>query len=673
MKLLMGLNVGGSFTNTAVYSEEGIKVAKVPSYKEDLPRILSESLQKLNVELDKVTSLIISFPLAMHPVLARNGAKAGLLCTEGFKDSLDIQEGRKPYVLRGQQDKIMSLIRRRHRREINERIDPDGNIMIPLDMSQVAKAVDELVNKGVESIAVCFIYSFVNNVHEVTVRDYIKKKYPQVDVCISSDVAPIIGEFRRMSTTAVDAYVSPKVKNSVNEINDYLAKKRLSSPLLFLQSSGGVTTSEAVKERVVQLMWSCPVGGVMGAINFFCKDYKDLITLDIGGTTTDVCLIKDGKPPMIMESKVDEYLLQFPIIDITSVPIGGNSIVWNDPFGALMVGPNSTGSEPGPACFDKGGEEATVTDALLLLGMYPLQFLGGQMKLNFNNAKKALGVLAKERKTSEEAVAESIYQLFTGKISHAISALMRKKGYDSRDFTLVAYGGAGPAHGLTVAQELDIKRVIIPPHPGAFCGLGLLTIDLVHELAQSYFTLLENADTKRISDTLAKLEKEAFNLLEKEGMKKEDITITKMADIRYMNQVTELSVALPPKERYDDLNLFSSSFHRMHQSIYGFSFEEDPVELTVLRVRGVGKLPTMTLQKIEKTKDDLKKAIKGERNVFFPLLGRKTTKVIDRKLLLGGHRISGPSVVEEDTSTTVIPSNIEAEVDDYGNIMITLK
>lgn len=354
MPTSIGLNVGGTFTNTVAYSDKGVQLAKVPSYANDLPRILDESIQKLGLDMKEVTSFVISFPLAMHPLLARKGAETGLICNEGYIDTLDIQEGRKPYVLRAQQSKIYPLIKRRNRREISARMDPDGNEIVTLNMGQVAKAAEELViGRGLKSIAICLLYSYVNSAHEVKVRDYICEKYPNVEVCISSEVSPIIGEFRRMSTTAVNAYVNPKVRSSIDEIQKHLLKKGLNVPLTFLQSSGGVITAEAAKERVVQLMWSCPAGGVMGARNLY-YDSKDIITFDMGGTTTDVCLIKDGEPPFVTESKISEYLLQFPVIDVKSESLGGGSIAWADPWGALNIGPDSSGLEPGPACYDRG-------------------------------------------------------------------------------------------------------------------------------------------------------------------------------------------------------------------------------------------------------------------------------------------------------------------------------
>jgi len=670
MSVLMGLNVGGTFSNTIVYSKDGIQIAKVPSYKGDLTRVLEESLRKLKLNLKEVSSLVISFPLAMHPVLDRSGAKAGLLCTEGFMDSLDTQEGRKPYVLRAQQDKIIALIKRRYRREISARIDPDGNVITALDMDQVAKAVDELAGKGIESIAICFLFSFVDNTHEVMVRDYIRGKYPHIDVCISSEVSPIIGEFRRTSTTAVNAYVSPRVRRAIDEISNYLTQKGLTSTPTFLQSSGGVTTAEMAKEKVVQLMWSCPAGGVMGAIKSF-GHYKDLITLDIGGTTTDICVIKEAEPPIIMESKVDEYLLQFPVIDITSIPLGGGSIVSVDPFGALMIGPRSAGSEPGPACYDQGGEEATVTDANLFLGICSAELAGGEVKLSVDKAKTVVETLAGELRCPEREVAESVYRLSSDNIFHAIAAQVRKRGYDPRDFTLVAYGGAGPTFALDIAKELRVKRVIIPPHAGAFSGLGLLTIELGHEFVRSYFTFIQDADLSKINNIFSELEKRAREILKSEKIREEDISILKMADMRYVNQTTILSVVMPDQGHYQNLALFSSGFHKMHHERYGHSFEKDPVELVALEVRGIGRIPAMKPEKIEKTKGRLGKTMK-QREILFPLEGKKMAQVVDRNLLRAGDKISGPAAIEEKTCTTVIPSGFEAEVDEYGSIVVMI-
>ena len=669
---LIGLNVGGTFTNTVAFSEEGLQIAKVPSYRGDLTKILDESLEKLDVELDKDTSMVVSFPLAMHTVLERSGVKAGLITTEGFSDSLEIQEGRKPYVLNGQQDRIVPLIRRRHTKGVSERIDPDGKVLVPLDMQQLSKAVQELVDSGVKYIAICFLYSFCNDEHEIMARDFIKKKFPEVGVCISSEVAPIMGEFRRMSTTAINAYVSSKVNASVQEIDDFLKRKGLPSNPLFLQSSGGVITSDAVKEGAVQLMSSCPAGGVMGAVNFFGKDYKDIITVDMGGTTTDVCLIKDGKPPLILESKVDDYLLQIPVIDIPTISIGGGSIARNDDFGALMVGPEGTGSEPGPACFGKGGNEATVTDALVVMGMYHDKFSGSGVSLDASRAKKVVAKIAQERNVSEEKLVEEIYRLYTSKVAHTLGTIMRKAGFDARDFTLVAFGGSGPAHCAYIAQELGVKRMVIPAHAGSFSGIGLLTIDFVHELGRSYFTILENADGQKIENIFIDLEKKAVALLRKEGVEDKDISITRMADLRYINQVTELGVVLPRDKILTDKSILSSAFHQMHDDIYGFSYPEDPTEMTILRVQAVGKIPTINPQKIDKGNGDLKVAIKNEREVLFPFRGKVNAKVIDRNLLRGGDKISGPAIIEEDTSTTVLPPEMEAEVDDYGNIVISI-
>ncbi len=671
MSLLVGLNVGGTFSNTIVYSKDGLQVTKVPSYKGNLTRVLEESLQKLNLNLKEVSSLVISFPLAMHPVLDRSGAKTGLICTEGFIDSLDTQEGRKPYVLRAQQDKIVALIKRRHRREISARIDPDGNVVSPLDMDQVTKLVDGLVSKGVDSIAICLLFSFVDPTHELLIRDYIRKEYPHIDVCISSEVSPIIGEFRRMSTTAVNAYVNPKVRRAIDEISNYLTKKGLVSAPTFLQSSGGVITAEMAKERVVQLMWSCPAGGVMGANKFF-GHYKDLITLDIGGTTTDICVIKDSEPPIIMESKVEEYLLQFPVIDIISIPLGGGSVTSVDPFGALMIGPRSAGSEPGPACYDQGGEEATVTDANLLMGMCPSELAGGEVKLKIDKAKKVLGSVAGELGCSESEMAENIYRLSSDNIFHAIAAQVRKRGYDPRDFTLVAYGGAGPTFALDIAKQLGVQRTIIPVHAGAFSGLGLLTIELGHELARSYFTFVQDANLSKINNIFSELEKKAREILRAEKIKEGDVSILKMADMRYVNQTSILSVMMPNQEYYQDLSLFSAGFHRMHFERYGHSFEKDPVELVALKVRGIGRIPAMKPERIERTKGDFRKTIK-QREILFPVEGKKMAQVVDRNRLRAGDKISGPAAIEEKTCTTVIPPGMEAEVDEYGSIVVTLR
>ena len=338
----------------------------------------------------------------------------------------------------------------------------------------------------------------------------------------------------------------------------------------------------------------------------------------------------------------------------------------------MNICPRSAGFEPGPACYDKGGEEATLTDALLLLGIYPESFLGEKMKLNTAEAKKAIGVVAEAHKSSEEAAAESIYRLANDIIFHYIDGQLSKKGYDPRDFTLIAYGGAGPACAPYVARELQAKRVIIPPYAGVFTGLGLLTIDLVHDMVRSYLTFVHLADLKKINDIFSTLEKEAWNILKAEHVKDEDITLVKMADTRYFNQSNIISVTLPQQESYQSLDLISSSFHQMHHKLYGHSFEEDPVELVALKVRGIGKLPTLKLEKIEKTRGDFKQAVKGQREVLFPLLGKKVSQVIDRSLLLAGDKIPGPAIIEESVCTTVIPPDMQAEVDNYGNIVINL-
>ncbi|HEX7927212.1 MAG TPA: hydantoinase/oxoprolinase family protein [bacterium] len=691
----LGIDIGGTFTDGAMVNEATgelsiVKVLTTPANPADgFMEAVERAQAKGGVAPEAVKLLVHATTIATNALIEGNTAKLAMLTTDGFRDVLEIGYQISPKLYDIYQAKPKPLVQRRYSFGIKERLDAAGKVLTPLDEAAIRKAIRTMKAAGIEAVVVCFLHAYINPVHERRAAAILRKEFPEAHLSVSSEVCPEFREFPRASTAAVNAAVMPVVSRYVDDLQRRLKARRIGAPFYIMQSHGGVMSANVARRKPVYMVESGPAAGVIaaGALAAQCG-FRNVISFDMGGTTAKVGLVQDGRPRLSTEYEVGShavtplgegkgsgYPVRTQVIDLVEVGAGGGSLAWIDGGGSLRVGPRSSGAVPGPACYGRGGTQPAITDANLALGrLDPAFFLGGELRLDVAAAQRALTEhVAKPLGLDVHAAAHGIVEIANAGMMGAMRLVSVQRGYDPREFALVAFGGAGPLHANALAQELGVPTVLVPPSPGVASAVGLLMTDIRHEYVATRRLRLADADPAQLSKAFTEFEGEANGLLAQERDAWESVSLVRTADLRYQGQSHELQVTLPPGTLgAAEMARAKQQFEEAHLRAYGYIAQDDPIELVNLRLAAIGRLPMLPRKPVpEADHPDATRALKGHRDVWFAGLTDATScPVYDRYRLRAGDAMPGPAVVEEMDSTTIVLPGWVASIDAHGNLLL---
>lgn len=679
------VDTGGTFSDFVVFDEQTgrYRILKVPSTPDDPARAVLDGLDRLAAEgvpSNEVTFFSHGTTVATNALLEGRGARTGLAVTRGFRGIYETMEQSRPFGsalfdLAYQKPGLLAPESRTV--EIVERIDARGAVRAPLDDSSVAEAIAALEAEDVEAVAICFLFSFMNPDHERRTADAFKAAHPEWWVTTSSSLLPQIREYFRLSTTVVNAYVSPVLGRYVERLERELDARSVARGRRFtMQSNGGSSPFTSTADRAVSTILSGPAGGVTAGVALArAAGIENIITFDMGGTSCDVALIQRGQPIITDRSKVDERHIAVPMLDINTVSAGGGTLAFVDELGALHVGPRSAGASPGPACYGRGGTQATVTDADVVLGyLNPGSLLDGALEVDASLAERAVqeGV-AQPLGVDLLRAADGIVRIVNVKMAEAIKAISTERGFDLRDFTLVPFGGAGPVHACQIALDMNIPRVLVPPSPGATSALGLLMSDVKHDYLRSRLCDVEELAPAEANAIFDELVAQGKAQLAAEGFDESEQQFRFFMDMRYAGQGYENPVPIDrlPLTR-EDLRRYRARFDDIHRQCHGHAAPGQPVEIVNYRVEGIGLVPRVELARLEPATGPADEALVGHRAALFSSLSDRPmdVPVYARERLRAGHRFAGPAVVEQYDATTVVCPEQVVDVDELGNLLV---
>ncbi len=675
-RMEIGVDTGGTFTDFVCYrAGEPTRILKVPSTPDDPSRAVLDGLRQLLDLADAAPDEIIRFvhgtTVATNAVLERKGACTGLLTTRGFRDVLEIGRQLRTAIYDLELDPVtpVFLAPGARRVEVSERMSAGGEVIVPLDEDAVVAAAERLVAEGCESIAVAFLFSFLNPDHERRAKAMIEEKYPSLALSLSSEVDPAFREYERTVVTAFDAYTKPVLSRYLSRMAAQLSRTGVRAPLQVMQSRGGVSAASTAMQRPVRLFLSGPAAGVVGGGDAARESgIHDVITLDIGGTSCDIALITGGKPLVRPEGMIDGYPVRVPMVDVNTIGSGGGSIAWIDAAGGLRVGPKSAGAAPGPACYARGGHEATVTDASLVLGfLNPGYFAGGSLQLDIERARDAIASqVASPLGLSVAQAALGIHRVANAQMAEAMRLVSIRQGFDPRDFALVALGGAGPVHAVPLAEELSMATVVVPGHPGVLSAKGLLSAPVEHEVAVGFPRDLADLTVQEMRAILNELDERCEALMAGEDVTPDEVRVTYAADVCYVGQSHYLEVPVD-LSKPEPLAAVYQHFMQIHEQVFGYS-TPSPARLVNLRAvhqaRG-GELETP----VAAASADIN-PMQTEREVILDG-GAVRVPVYERTTLPVGQRFAGPAIVEQTDTTTVVHPDWGGEVVAGGNLILT--
>jgi N-methylhydantoinase A len=678
MPLIVGVDVGGTFTDVYAYEAESRRhhIFKLPSTPAGPQRAIIDGVDAVcnqsGLKQDGLRRLEHGTTVATNALIQKKGAKVALITTRGFRDLLELQRQVRPHMYSLQLDYPTPLVPRELRFEVTERVTADGEILRPLDHKELDLAVRQVVESGVEACAVCFLFAFLRPEHEREVRDRLLKAAPGLFVSLSSDVQPEFREYERLSTTVLNAYLQPVVSRYFDGLVSDFSITAPGAAIGVSSSRGGLMSVGRARDLPIRTALSGPAAGIMGAIHVARLAQRPyLVTLDMGGTSADVCLIQNYNAGIAFSRRVADFPVRLPMVDIDTIGAGGGSIAWFERDGAIKVGPISAGADPGPACYGKSGSDATVTDANLVLGRLSPNLIGGRMKLNEAAAQRALRPIADRLGFTIEKAAHGIISIVVSNMVRSIRSVSVERGHDPRKFTLFAFGGAGPLHATEVARSLAISEILVPPEPGILCAQGLVVSNLAEDFVRTDRLALEEGNRSRVEGHVSELAQQANAWFQKEGIEAVNQLFEITLDLRYVGQNFELplrlnGVALPS---FDDLRRM---FFKLHEFSYGYSNPADPVEMVNLRLAARGRLKFDEPQRTVPSSVGLATPV-DERHIWFEAGKKALAKVFERSALRPGHTISGPAVVEQlDTTTLIFPGDI-ARVDQADNLLIGVK
>lgn len=671
-KYRVSADIGGTFTDLVFYDPEtGVYLeGKMLTTPHDRSDAVIAGIGEKIIDYTNIEFFVHGTTAGLNAFLERKGERVALLVTEGFRDVYEIARGNRPGLYDLRYRKPQPLIGREDIFEVKERMMANGETLLPVDEESVAAAAEKIAAGSYTSIAVCLINGYENPAHELDIERLLQKYLPGRPVSLSHRVAREWREYERTSTTVINAYIAPIVQKYLETLETRMSGKMFQKRVHVMQSGGGVITAEIAKSVPIQTLMSGPVGGAVGTQSLSSLlGYPNLIGVDMGGTSYDVSIVVDGRPDISSEVSLEGFPILVPMVKIYTIGAGGGSIAWIE-AGGMRVGPMSAGADPGPACYGRGGSQPTITDANTALGrLVPDGFLGGGMKLDKTAAEKAIEPLANRLGMNVTETAEGICAIADAKMADAIRQLTVRKGIDPRNFVLVAFGGAGPMHACSTADELEIKRVLVPVMPGIFSAWGMLQSDIRQDLSRTMQCGLSNADVEKIRMKFDEMTDEAMALLERQHITRDQAEFVRSADMRYLGQEYTVRVSFEGEiVDVEAIETLKETFHSFHAQIYGHNNPEGEVEIVNLRLVGLGRLDKIPRAKSAKFSSDPPEPIKRQRAIFSG--NEHDTAIYSRKSLLSGQSFFGPAIVEELTATTVVPPGWEARVDEYDNIMI---
>jgi N-methylhydantoinase A len=685
MSVRLAIDIGGTFTDATLIDEEtgGVAIAKVLTTPSDPSEGFMQAVERAladgGVQAAQVSFVVHATTVATNAIIEGTIARSGFVTTDGFRDLLEIARQVRPTLYDTQFEKAAPLVPRDRAVVVRERLGPAGEVLLALDDDSVREAAAILRREEVESVAVCLLHSYVNPEHEQRVGAILAEELPGVPISLSAEVAPEFREYLRASTTVINAVIRPVVERYLERIESRLAHAGIAAKLLVMQSSGGVFGSAAAAAKPVFMVESGPAAGVIAAAYLGeTLGRPDILSFDMGGTTAKVGLIQGGRPSVTKDYNVggragagigglslSGYPVRTPVVDLVEIGAGGGSIAWVDSGGLLRVGPRSAGADPGPVCYRRGGTEPTVTDANVVLGrLNPGYFLGGEMGLDVEGARNAIEErCAKPLGLDVTKAAYGIVEIANAAMVNALHLISVQRGYDPRDFVLVGFGGAGPVHANAIARDAEMPTLLIPRSPGLFSATGLLTTDLKRDAAVTIMRRLDEVDDAEVESVFAELERAGREELRREGLADDRIEFVRQIDLRYVGQSYELTIPAG--------DALLERFHAEHDRVYGFAAPAEPVELVSLRVASVGRIdkpPARTLEAGAAPQP------KEHRDVYFAETdGYADCPIYDRYALPAGARLTGPAVIEEFDSTTVVHPGFAVTVDETGNLIIERK
>ena len=686
----IGVDVGGTFTDIVLVGEDGTlfvkKLSSTPGHYDDaiIDGVIS-ILNEAGVLANQVKELCHSTTAATNAVLERKGAKVGLITTRGFRDVLELRRLRVPTLYDLFYTPPEPLVPRYLRLEVDERVSAEGKVLKSVDLKEVGRIVNDLVNEGVDSVAICLINSFTNPVNEQVIGRFIAKSFPKLFITLSTDVIPAIREFERTSTTVANAYLMPFMHGYINALRKRLSDMDIKAPISVMQSSGGMITSQMAAVKPIFALESGPVAGVAGATYLSRKmDLPDLLTFDMGGTTTKAAVIENGNPhksgeyeigaPISRSSRLVKgggYLLMVRAVDVAEVGAGGGSIVSLDKGGSFQVGPTSSGAVPGPICYDRGGKEPTTSDANILLGYLNPEFLlGGELKVNLEDTRRIFeSKVSNPLKLGLHETAFGVHQVANASMARAMRSVTTERGRDVRKFTMVAFGGSGPCHAASLARLLGVRNIIIPASPGLFSSLGLLAADQEHEFVRSLRMGRNISPVEELEDQFIDLEQQSRRTFQDEGYDASNIGFTRYVDVHYVGQIHELTVPIKNSSR---LNQIKELFEDEHERTYGYRSVNEQIEVVNIRVIGRQIIPKVKQTDLTTVGSSLYNYVqkKSDRKAYFGQdIGLIEVPVISRYDVDLQYQ-AGPAIIEEYDTTIVVPPDWHLKRDSDWNLIL---
>ncbi len=689
-RFTLGIDIGGTFTDIVILGESSGQIynGKLLSTPQDLSKgvitIFDRMLGEAGIDPEQIIAAIHGTTVATNALIERKGAKTALLTTTGFRDVLEI--GRELRYDLYDLYTIMPepLIPRYLRREIDERLDKDGNVLLKMEPDKVLSVMSDFEKEDLEALAICFLHSYSNPQHEIKASEIIKEHYPKLSISISSEVACEIREFERTSTTVTNAFLQPLIEGYLDKLETGIQNLGYKGRLFVMMSNGGISTSDTAKRLPVRMIESGPAAGALAA-TFYGKLIKEenILSFDMGGTTAKMCVIHRGSPILSKEfeaARVHRFKkgsglpLKVPSIELIEIGAGGGSIASIDSMGLLKIGPESSGAEPGPACYARGGTDPTVTDADLVLGFLdPKYFLGGEMKLDKQSSLEAMRPISSSLKIDPVELSAGIFEVVNENMATATRIHIAELGMDPRKFSMIAFGGAGPVHAYQVARKIGLKRVIVPAGAGTLSALGILVAPPALDFTHAYVSRLDEIDWKRLNEIFSDMERRGEEVLNSAGVKPEEMLFERTADMRYVGQGYEISVSIPGGTlSVQDAKRIEDSFWQEYDRLYGRYVKNVDVEGVTWRLWARGPIPEIDLKRTEDTDGgSLRTSLKGTRQAYFPEHKKFIeTSVFDRYSLRPGNQFKGPAIIEERESTVVASPDSFCSVDEFGNLII---
>ena len=687
MRYVVRVDIGGTFTDFSVIDGRGRttlwKEASTPrepaaAVRQGLQALAHAQGLELHDFLSQIDLFVHGSTIATNTVIQRNGPKTALLCTEGFRDVIYFRDGYKPERFNLNLAPPVDFIPRHLRLPVRERIDYKGDVLIPLDDASLVEAARTFEREQVKAVAVAFLWSVINPAHERRARALLERELPGVPVVLSSDVLPAIREWERTCATMLSAYILPGISHYMQDLEEFLRANGFQRRVLFIQLNGGCSSVDKVLRKPIYALASGPAAGPAAALYSAKREREsDLIAIDMGGTSFEVCLISNGAPTLTKRMKIHEMPVGVAAVDVHSIGAGGGSIAWIDKGGALQVGPLSAGADPGPACYAQGGTRPTVTDANLVLGYLNADFfLGGRRRIEPELSRQAISEqIGRPLGISTEEAAEGIFRIVNSNMVNALRAVSIERGIDPRSYTLVVGGGAGAIHATTLASELRIRKILIPGYAGVFCSYGMVVSDVRHDYLKTLACNSEALKLDEINGLFEELEAQARAELVEEGFTPSEISLARFADAKYPNQIHELTVAVPGGHRLTqrDIRAIKEAFHALHERMFTYSVRESPVDFFHWGVTGTGRTRSLENRELPRRPKSPAPAFKSGRQIYIGSAHRYVNAATyDGARLSHGMVIDGPAVIEQENTTVMLFGDQTLRVNAFGDYIIQL-